>query len=107
MYELLEGGVLENCRMMGHYLKQKLGSLKMRHPQKVVSVRGRGLIQGLELHRPGAPVVKECLAAGLIINCTAERILRFLPPLIINQEQIDECCGILDDVLCRQDPDAR
>jgi acetylornithine/succinyldiaminopimelate/putrescine aminotransferase len=39
----------------------------------------------------------------LILNCTAERIIRFVPPLIITQEQVDECCRILDDVLGRLD----
>jgi acetylornithine aminotransferase len=99
MHELLAGGVLENCRDMGRYLEQKLEALKKDHPGTVVSVRGKGLILGLELNRSGKQVVDQCLAAGLILNCTVERIIRFLPPLIITQEQIDECCAILDDVL--------
>lgn len=99
MHELLDAGVLENCLAMGHYLEQKLGALKNSHPDVVVNVRGKGLIQGVELNRSGKQVVDRCLAAGLILNCTAERIIRFLPPLIITQEQIDECCAILDDVL--------
>ena len=103
MHELLDGGVLENCRAMGSYLEQKLGELKNSHPDVVVTVRGKGLILGMELNRSGKQVVDRCLAAGLILNCTAERIIRFVPPLIITQEQIDECCGILDDVLGRLD----
>jgi len=103
MQELLSGGVLENCRTMGRYLEQKLDGLKNRHPDTVVSVRGKGLILGMELNRSGKQVVDQCLAAGLILNCTAERIIRFVPPLIITQEQIDECCNILDDVLGRLD----
>jgi acetylornithine/succinyldiaminopimelate/putrescine aminotransferase len=103
MQELLAGGVLENCCAMGSYLEQKLNALKKRYPELVVSVRGKGLIQGLELNRSGKQVVDRCLAAGLILNCTAERIIRFLPPLIITRKQIDECCEILDDVLGRQD----
>jgi predicted acetylornithine/succinylornithine family transaminase len=103
MHELLSGGVLENCRMMGHYLEKKLDALKNRHSSTVLSVRGKGLIQGLKLNRDGAPVVQECLAAGLIVNCTAGSIIRFLPPLIVTQKQIDECCSVLDDVLGRLD----
>jgi len=61
------------------------------------------LIQGMELNRSGKQVVDSCLEAGLILNCTADRIIRFLPPLIITQKQIDECCTILDDVLKRLD----
>ena len=103
MHELLDGGVLENCRAMGSYLEQKLGELKKTHPDVVVTVRGKGLILGMELNCSGKQVVDRCLAAGLILNCTAERIIRFVPPLIITQEQVDECCRILDDVLGRLD----
>ena len=103
MHELLAGGVLENCRDMGRYLEQKLEVLKKDHPDTVVSIRGKGLILGLELNKSGKQVVDRCLEAGLILNCTAERIIRFLPPLIITQEQIDECCAILDDVLKKID----
>jgi predicted acetylornithine/succinylornithine family transaminase len=99
MQELCDGGVLENCRAMGSYMEQKLEDIREKYPEAVVSVRGKGLILGMELNRSGKQVVDQCLAAGLILNCTAERIIRFLPPLIITQEQIDECCTILDDVL--------
>jgi len=103
MHELLSGGVLENCRTMGRYLEQKFDALKNRHADTVVSVRGKGLILGMELNRSGRQVVDRCLEAGLILNCTAECIIRLLPPLIITREQVDECCGILDDVLGRLD----
>jgi acetylornithine/N-succinyldiaminopimelate aminotransferase len=102
MHELLDGGVIENCRAMGIYLQNKLEQLKARHSNRVVGVRGMGLIQGLELADSGRLVVERCLEAGLIINCTAERIIRFLPPLIITREQIDECCALLDTVLGRE-----
>jgi acetylornithine/succinyldiaminopimelate/putrescine aminotransferase len=54
---------------------------------------------GLELDRPGAPVVDRCRAEGLLINCTAERVLRFLPPLIIRRPEIDEGLVILERAL--------
>jgi len=102
MRELLDGGVLENCAEMGLYLQEKLEGLKNRHPETVVCARGKGLIQGLELNRSGKQIVERCLAAGVILNCTAERIIRFLPPLIITRAQIDECCTVLDEALgCR------
>jgi len=103
MHELLEGGVLENCRAMGTYLQAKLEELHKRHPDTVACVRGKGLILGMELSCAGKPVVERCLADGLILNCTAERTIRFLPPLIITREQIDECCAILDTALGRQE----
>jgi len=103
MRELLDGGVLENCRAMGIYLQNKLDGLKTRHPETVVCVRGKGLILGMELTGSGRPVVERCLEAGLILNCTAERTIRFLPPLIITRDQIDECCTILEAALGQQE----
>jgi acetylornithine/succinyldiaminopimelate/putrescine aminotransferase len=99
MRELIDGGVLENCRAMGIYLQGRLEELHKRHPDSVVCVRGKGLILGMELSCAGKPVVERCLADGLILNCTAERTLRFLPPLIITRAQVDECCAILDRAL--------
>ncbi len=99
MRELLDGGVLENCRAMGLYLQDRLEELQKRRPEAVACVRGRGLILGMELRGSGKPVVDRCLADGLILNCTADRILRFLPPLIITRAQVDECCAILDRAL--------
>jgi acetylornithine/succinyldiaminopimelate/putrescine aminotransferase len=54
---------------------------------------------GAELDRPGQPIVAGCLARGLLVNCTAERVLLFLPPLIVGREEIDEGLAILDEVL--------
>ena len=62
-------------------------------------MRGLGLMVGAELDRPGAPIVAGCLARGLLINCTADRVLRFLPPLITGREEVDEGLAILDEAL--------
>ena len=58
-----------------------------------------GLILGMELTQPGRDIVNACLTKGAIINCTAGNVLRFVPPLIINKEHIDEVCDILAEVL--------
>jgi acetylornithine/N-succinyldiaminopimelate aminotransferase len=63
------------------------------------TVRGQGLMLGAVLDRPGAPVVARCLADGLLINCTADRVLRFLPPLVVTEAEIDEGLAILDHAL--------
>jgi predicted acetylornithine/succinylornithine family transaminase len=96
---LLEGGVLKNCQRMGDYLYQRLDELAARYPDSIKEVRGKGLIQALELFREGAPIVQACLASGLLINCTMERVLRFLPPLIVKREEIDEMIAVLDKSL--------
>jgi acetylornithine aminotransferase len=67
----------------------------------VREVRGRGLMLGALLDRAGAPVVERCLADGLLINCTADKVLRFLPPLIVTAAQVDEGLAILEKALER------
>jgi acetylornithine aminotransferase len=95
---LLEGGVLEHGRRMGAYLGQGLQETKDRLPI-VKEARGLGLLQGLELTVDGKPVVGDCLARGLLVNCTAERVLRFVPPLVITQAEIDRLLNVLNQVL--------
>jgi len=96
---ILEEGILENCRQAGAYLRKGLDKVAGRHPDLIQEVRGRGLILGLELKVSGAPFVKACMESGLLINCTAERVLRFLPPLVVKREEIDEMLSILERVL--------
>lgn len=98
MTTLLEDGVLENCRAMGDYLRQRLEQFQQRYAW-IVEVRGRGLIYGVELSIEGGDIVKKCLERGLLLNCTMGKVLRFLPPLIVTREEIDEALAILESVL--------
>jgi acetylornithine/N-succinyldiaminopimelate aminotransferase len=100
MRALIEDGVLENCRAMGDYLHQRLEERRQRYPF-IKEVRGRGLILGMELSIPGGDIVQQALQQGLLINCTAGTVLRFLPPLNVTQAEIDEALAILDDILDR------
>lgn len=98
MRTLIEDGVLDNCVAMGNYLRSRLEELKDRYPF-ITDVRGQGLILGMELTIPGANIVTQALERGLLINCTADTVLRFLPPLIVTPEEIDEALAILDGIL--------
>lgn len=98
---LLEGKVLEQGRRMGEYLAKGLNDIAERLPV-VEEARGLGLLQGLELTIDGKPVAADCLARGLLINCTAERVLRFIPPLIIAQREIDRLLETLSAVLSKR-----
>lgn len=98
MRVLLEGRVLTQSRAVGQYLAKSLLELKDRQPN-VKDARGLGLLQGLELTIDGKPVVTDCLHRGLLINCTMDRVLRFVPPLIITQREIDRLVDVLADVL--------
>jgi len=91
--------LLENCQEVGAYLKSKLDECKVKYPSLIVEVRGLGLILGMQLTKPGRDIVNECLAQGAIINCTAGNVLRFVPPLIITKQHVDELMIILDKVL--------
>ena len=91
--------LLDNCREVGAYLKEKLEGFQQKYPSLITGVRGMGLILGMELTKPGREFVDECLNHGAIINCTAGNVLRFVPPLLITKQQVDELTVVLDKVL--------
>jgi predicted acetylornithine/succinylornithine family transaminase len=101
MHTLLKGGALKNCVKMSKVFTQGLQKLKERF-SFVRAVRGRGLILGLELEIEGAKIVERCMAEGLLLNCTANRVLRFVPPLTITSKEIARGLAILENVLARQ-----
>jgi acetylornithine/N-succinyldiaminopimelate aminotransferase len=90
--------LLERAAEMGSYAQQKLLALKPKHPI-IDSVRGIGLMIGVQLNAPGAQIVQRCLEQGLRINCTHDTVIRFMPPMIVTREEIDQAVGILDGVL--------
>lgn len=67
----------------------------------VAEVRGRGLMLGIELDRPCAELVGQALAAGLLINVTAERVIRLLPPLILSRSEADQLLHGLSGLIKR------
>lgn len=97
---ILKDGVLDNVVEVGHYFKEKLNALKEKYPF-VQEVRGRGLILAVELTISGGEMVEKCLKEGLLINCTQGKVLRFLPPLTIGREEVDEAMAILEKVMAQ------
>ena len=95
---LVDGQFLEKSRTVGSYLTKGLQELQSRIPL-ITDVRGVGLLQGIELSIEGKPVVQDCLARRILINCTMDRVLRFMPPLIVTQKEIDQLLHVLSDVL--------
>ncbi len=95
---LLEDGVIDHCREMGNYFKERLLDLGKNY-DFIKEVRGFGLIIGMELDRAGAPIVDACMEKGFLINCAQEKILRFLPPLIIGKDDIDLLVETLNEIL--------
>ena len=94
---LLEERMLDNCQRMGDYFLAKLEEVKRRFPF-VKEVRGKGLILGMELSIDGSSIVHDMLKKNILINCTMGKVLRFLPPLIVTQEEIDRVVKALEEV---------
>ena len=90
--------LLEQITQTGKFFKARLLELKAKYPF-VLDVRGEGLILGMELNFPCREIVNRCLEAGFIINCTADRVLRFLPPYVITKKEINRFIRALDRIL--------
>ena len=90
--------IVEHCREIGVYFKERLLWLKERH-EVVEDVRGIGLLLGMKLKTDGGPIVKKCMDQGFLINCIQDCILRFIPPLIIEKSDIDALVKCLDEIL--------
>ena len=91
--------LMKNAETIGEYLIEKLQELQQKYPTLIKTVRGKGLMVGVELTRPGREVVDLCMAQGAIINCTAGNVLRFVPPLNIGRNHVDEVVATVDAVL--------
>jgi len=89
---------LRQVREMGAYLRDQLEGLRSQH-SVIQEIRGRGLMLGMQLAAPGQELVQRCLEKGLVINCTQDTVLRFVPPLIIDRNDVDHCIQILSEVL--------
>jgi predicted acetylornithine/succinylornithine family transaminase len=96
--QLMDGGLLEQVKRTGMHLERRLRTLALAHPL-IVEVRGAGLMRGLELRVDAAPVVDLAREKGLLVNRTAEKVVRMLPPLTITSEEIDTAIGVLESVL--------
>lgn len=93
-----EEKLLENVMRVGAYLQEQLKSLAGRHAS-VREVRGRGLIQGLQLDIPARPIVEEALAEGVLFNSTQDSVLRFLPPFLLQEKHVDKGIRVLKKLL--------
>ena len=91
--DILEG-LLPSIYRLGGDFRMQLSELT-RHHGFIKEVRGFGLMIGVELDLPGKQIVQDAMAEGLLINCTHETVLRFLPPYIITEQEIDRAVKLL------------
>ena len=89
---------LAGVRDVGAHFKQALTNLQKKYPAHIVEVRGTGLILGMEVKesKDAAAIARRMLEQGVIINCTAGNVLRFIPPLIFSKNEVDELIAVLD-----------
>ncbi len=97
-----QDGLLANAAQMGALIRQLFGEA-LAGVKGVVEIRGHGLMIGLELDRPCGALVGKALEAGLLINVTAECVIRFLPPLIFSErdarELVERCAPLIKEFL--------
>ena len=93
---IVDENILDNVNEVGDYF---ISELKKLDKDVIAEVRGKGLMVGLELTKLGAEYVDKLREAGFLINCTADKVLRFVPPLIITKEEVDEFVKALDEIL--------
>jgi acetylornithine/succinyldiaminopimelate/putrescine aminotransferase len=96
--ELESGGLMSHVARVGVHMEAALRRLQSRYPF-IREIRGAGLMWGLDLDRPAAPIVDAAIQQGLLVNRTADTVVRLLPPYIITAEEIDEAVGLLDAAL--------
>ena len=96
--ELVDGGLLAHAGRVGAHFSAALDALARRHPS-VVQRRGHGLMQGLELSFDAAPVVEAALRRGLLVNRTAQTVVRLLPPLTVGEPDVDRGVTLLEEAI--------
>jgi len=96
---VIDNDIPDKVKTVGNYLIQGLAKLKEKFPF-ITEVRGRGLLVAVEFKDDiAASLVVDCLKKGLLVNQLKPNAIRFMPPLIISNGEVDEVLGILEDVL--------
>ncbi|MCS7242850.1 MAG: aspartate aminotransferase family protein [Candidatus Caldatribacterium sp.] len=90
---------LRSVRRKGELLKKRLQSIQSSFPEKVKEVRGLGLMWGLEVPKRAKEVAKEMFARKVLVNACNEDTIRFLPPLVISEEDLHRGMDVLQEVL--------
>ncbi|HET6325483.1 MAG TPA: aspartate aminotransferase family protein [Planctomycetaceae bacterium] len=93
-----EEGLLENCRRMSDRFRTRFEALQSELPL-IRELRIRGMMIGLDLNVPAAAAVQKAMQRGVLLNVTHETVVRLLPPLNITEEQVDQGCEVVADVL--------
>ena len=93
-----EDNIIDNVNQVAPYLEKRLDELKDKY-DFIVDRRGMGFMQGLVFDRPVSDVINKALEKGLILINAGSDIIRFVPPLVITKENVDDMISILDSCL--------
>ena len=93
-----ENHIIDNVEIVGSYLEKRLEELVDKYDM-IETRRGMGLMQGLVFSKPVGSVIQKALDAGLVLINAGEKIIRFIPPLVITKEHVDEMITILESCL--------
>ncbi len=93
--------LLDHVQEIGAYFVDGLKRLQKKYAF-ITEVRGRGLMVAAELDRPGGHMVMKALERGYLINCTVDCVLRFLPPLIVTQQEVDGLLATLETIFAEE-----
>ena len=96
--ELIDRDLISHVASVGAHLERGLRAIAARR-SVIREVRGAGLIWGLDLDRPALPVVGAALELGLLVNRTADTVVRLLPPFVVSEAEVDQACALLDRAL--------
>ncbi|MGB1189445.1 MAG: aspartate aminotransferase family protein [Pseudomonadales bacterium] len=95
-FERLE--IINHAAQMGEYLQNQFRE-RLAGENAVKDIRGKGLMLGIELNTPCTELIQRAFERHLLINVTAEKVIRMLPPLIINREEADQLCDTVCDLI--------
>lgn len=96
---LIDDGLLEKMAPVAQSLKGGLEEMARKYPGLVVEVRGRGMMLGMELKESCRPIVEGCMRKGVLVNCTVEKVLRLVPPLVITLEEVQEALNVIEEAI--------
>ena len=95
---IFEKNFLENVISQGNYFEKQLLKIKKKYPHIIEDVRGKGLLKGIKLKVENLTFINQLFEHKLLVVKASENVVRLLPPLIVNKNEIDEAISIIDKV---------
>ena len=97
--KLLEPGFIDGVREKGEHLIGRLQKLQQRWPEHITEIRGKGLIVGAVTSRPAADYLAAFRQRDILVATAGADVVRFLPPLVVERDRIDEVVDVFDEIL--------